>query len=376
MRRLSAELVAGMATLVVCVAIVVPVPFVTPADQFLVPVWVWGALAVLFFGATFACVAVSERSARAVVASLVQTVLVAALLITVPGAGWLPILLVFGAALSTYVAPRWTTVVVVAANTVTLTVTVALAGAFGPGVLSGAVGIAMYVLLQVSSVLVCIALQREQEMRAALSAAHTELAAAAVLREEASRASERLRISRELHDLIGHQLTVLTLELESAVHRDPVDAREHVERARTVARELLGDVRATVGELRRRAPDLRAALESVAAAVPQPRVVVTVADDVVADEEQTAALVRVAQELVTNAVRHAELATVLRLEVAASGDRLTLVAQDDGLTAGDVRLGNGLRGMVERLEALGGGARFDASSGFRVEAHLAARAAS
>jgi signal transduction histidine kinase len=196
-----------------------------------------------------------------------------------------------------------------------------------------------------------------------------------VLREEASRASERLRISRELHDLIGHQLTVLTLELESAVHRDPEAAREHVERARGVARELLGDVRHTVGELRRRAPDLRSALESLAAAVPRPRVEVTVGDDVVADEEQTAALVRVVQEVVTNAVRHAQLATVLHLEVTADGDRIMLVAQDDGLTSGPVRLGNGLRGMVERLEALGGGAAFDASAGFRVEAHLEAHLA-
>ena len=151
----------------------------------------------------------------------------------------------------------------------------------------------------------------------------------------------------------------------------------HVERARTVARELLGDVRATVGELRRRAPDLRDALDAVAAAVPSPRVEVDVAEDVVADEEQTAALVRVTQEVVTNAVRHAEMATVLRIEVAADDDgALTLVARDDGLTSGPVRIGHGLAGIVERAEALGGGATFDASAGFTVRARLAARVAS
>lgn len=368
-------MLAGLTTLLVCLVIVVPVPFAGDPARFLVPVWVWGALAGLYFAAVLACAATTSRSGRAVVACLLQTALAAALVVTVPGAGWLPILLVVGAALSTYVAPPWTTVVVVVTNTAALAVVGGLSG-HGQGVLENALAVGLYLLLQVSAVMVSIALQREQRMRTELAAAHAELAAAAVLREEATRASERLRIARELHDLVGHQLTVLALELESAVHRDPDAGREHVERARAVARELLDDVRHTVGELRRRAPDLRAALEAVATAVPRPRVEVVVADDVVADEEQTAALVRVVQEVVTNAVRHAEMATVLRLEVAAHGDRLTLVAQDDGLSSGDVRLGNGLRGIVERTRALGGEASFDASAGFRVEAHLAARTAS
>jgi signal transduction histidine kinase len=140
--------------------------------------------------------------------------------------------------------------------------------------------------------------------------------------------------------------------------------------------ELLGDVRATVGELRRRAPDLREALGAIAAAVPHPRVEVLVADGVVADEEQTQALVRVAQEAVTNAVRHAEGASVLRITVTAAAGELVLVAHDDGYAVGDVRPGHGLRGITERLGALDGRVAYDGRAGFRLEASLPVRAAS
>jgi signal transduction histidine kinase len=375
-RRLGPEETSGLTILVVCLAVVVPVPFVAEPDRMLVPLAVWVLLAAAWFTATVVTVLSPPRTRAALGALAAQTLLTAALVITVPGIGWLPILLVFGAALSTYVGPTRVTVAVVVANTAALLLTYLLV----PGPVSGfeiVLSLGLYLLLQVASAAISVALQREQRMRTELSVAHTELAAAAVLGEEATRASERLRISRELHDLIGHQLTVLTLELESAAHLPGERGAQHVERARSVARELLGDVRSTVGELRRRAPDLREALDAVAAAVPSPRVEVLVAEDVVADEEQTAALVRVTQEVVTNAVRHAEMATVLRIEVSAGEDgALTFLARDDGLTSGPVRVGHGLAGIVERAEALGGGATFDASSGFTVEARLAGRAAS
>ncbi|MCZ2261860.1 two-component sensor histidine kinase [Isoptericola sp. QY 916] len=375
-RRLGPEETSGLTTLVVCLAIVVPVPFVADPDRMLVPLLAWVLLAAAWFATTVVAVLGPPRTRRTLAALAAQTLLAGALVVTVPGIGWLPILLVFGAAVSTYVAPVGATVAVIAVNTGSLLLSYLLV----PGEVRAfeiLLSLGLYLLLQVASAAISVALQREQRMRTELTVAHAELAAAAVLGEEATRASERLRISRELHDLIGHQLTVLTLELESAAHLPGERGAAHVERARTVARELLGDVRATVGELRRRAPDLRDALDAVAAAVPSPRVEVHVADDVVADEEQTAALVRVTQEVVTNAVRHAEMATVLRIEVAADDDgALTLVARDDGLTSGPVKIGHGLAGIVERAEALGGGATFDASAGFTVRARLAARVAS
>ncbi len=367
---------AGLAVLGACVAILVLVPIVLDAPAFVVPLWTWVLAAAGYLAVTVHMVQQTRSSRAATLGVAAQTALAGFLVIGVPGAGWLPILLVFGAATSTYVATWRVTALVIVANSAFLVAAeVIAAGQRGEPAVAWQVafGTGLYLVLQIASAFTSVALQREQRMRTELTVAHAELAAAAVLSDEASRASERLRIARELHDLLGHQLTVLTLELESATHRAGEAQAEHLERARSVARELLGDVRATVGELRRRAPDLREALGAVAAAVPHPRVAVRVADDVSADEEQTAALLRVAQEAVTNAVRHAEGATTLQIDVAVAGDALTLVAQDDGYAAGDVEPGNGLRGIAERVEALGGAVRHDGVRGFRLEVELPQR---
>ncbi len=67
---------------------------------------------------------------------------------------------------------------------------------------------------------------------------------------ESSRIAERMRISRELHDLVGHHLTALSLNLEVANHLVGGAAQEHVRQAQTVARLLLTDVREAVSQLR------------------------------------------------------------------------------------------------------------------------------
>lgn len=362
--------------LAVCFTVVLIVPLAVESPAYLIPVWTWWVAAVCYLSVTVWVMMQPSGARRTVAGVAAQTALAGVLIIGIPGAGWLPILLVFGAALSTYLVSWRVTAVVIVVNTAVLVVGLVLGARLRDSevpVVEIVLSAGLYLLLQVASALVSAVLQREQRLRTELSVAHTDLAAATVLRDETSRASERLRIARELHDLLGHQLTVLTLELESATHRTGAAQTEHVERARSMARELLGDVRTTVGELRRRAPDLREALGAVADAVPHPRVVVSVADDVSADEEQTAALVRVAQEAATNAVRHAEEVTQLTFEVGVANGMLTFVAQDDGYGAGRVTPGNGLRGIVERTEALGGSVRYAGGRGFRLEVAMPQR---
>src|ERR1700693_4311912 len=75
------------------------------------------------------------------------------------------------------------------------------------------------------------------------AAAHAELRAVNEILADSSRIAERLRISRELHDLLGHHLTALSLNLEAALHRTEGDARGHVQTAQTLAKQLLGDIR-------------------------------------------------------------------------------------------------------------------------------------
>jgi len=308
------------------------------------------------------------RPRGAQLAFALQVVLGIGIVTAAPGAGWLPILLVYTAALSAHVVTWRATAVVITANSVAVAVASWLVnGDLMPAVLSAAV----YTLLQLGTYFAVRAQDREIRMRNELAAAHAELRATSTLLAESSRADERLRISRDLHDAVGHQLTVLALELEIASHRAEPPAVEHVARARAIAGDLLAEVRQTVGELRRRAPDLREMLARIVVDIPAPRIHVRVADDVELDETRTVTLVRCVQEVVTNAIRHADAGN-LWIEVTQQGGTVVLTAHDDGRGAERLVIGNGLRGISERLAALGGDATFATTGGFRVEARVPA----
>ncbi|MFI7677298.1 sensor histidine kinase [Actinophytocola sp. NPDC049390] len=364
---------SGVAMLVVCVGVGVPV--ILGATEPAVPHAVWLAGFAAVIAAAVGSVFTERPAARYVLYGL-AVVVSWGLVVTAPGAGLLPILLVALAALGAELVTVPVALAVTGANTAIVAVTAARQGGGAVDVLT--VG-GFYALIQLATVLSVAASLRERRARRELAAANVELRAAGVLLEESARTAERLRISRELHDLIGHQLTVLALELEAARHRADGRAREHVERAGTVARELLADVRATVDTLRTdHATDLAEALRRVGRQVPGLAVTVEIDDAVGADEEQTAVLVRAMQEIVTNTLRHGHAAT-LRVEVARDGDRIRMTAVDDGRGTREVRVGNGLRGLSERVAALGGdvsfdgAASFDGTAGFRVTATVPVR---
>ncbi|TDE54038.1 two-component sensor histidine kinase [Nonomuraea mesophila] len=350
------------------VSVVAGGPVLVGAADAVIPRALWITLFVVFIAAVL--VAGGSGRPRWARHGAFAAAVVAAWVVVVAAEHWnlLPILLVIVAAMSVHVVPPWAGFVVVGLNTVVLAVSAAWRGLDAP---ETALGIGFYVLIQAATLLSSLATMREQKMRRELAEAHVGLQAASVLLSESARTAERLRISRELHDLMGHQLTVLTLELEAARHRDGERAREHVERADRVARDLLGDVRATVGRLRTESSDLTKALRQVVRDLPGLEVSIEVAPEVRAGEEQVAALVRAVQEIVTNTIRHAG-ARELWIEVASDGDAVRLTAVDDGRGAADPVLGNGLRGLAERFEALGGEVSVDGRRGFRVTAEVPA----
>jgi signal transduction histidine kinase len=188
-----------------------------------------------------------------------------------------------------------------------------------------------------------------------LARVNAELQATQELLADSSRMAERLQISRELHDTLGHHLTVLSVNLELAKQTVEGRAAEPVQEAQAVTRLLLADVREVVGALRDdRFVDLRRALETLAAGTPEPRVHLSFPEDLeIRDPSQAHALFRCAQEAITNAVRHAR-AHNLWIELGKEGDGIALRARDDGRGAAAVRAGNGLQGMRERLEGIGG----------------------
>jgi signal transduction histidine kinase len=184
---------------------------------------------------------------------------------------------------------------------------------------------------------------------------NAELRATRVLLAESSRMSERLRISRELHDLLGHHLTALSLNLEVAGHLTEGKALEHVRQSHTLAKLLLTDVREAVSEMREeRGVDLAEALRTLAEGVPALDVRLDLPETLrIDDPERANVLLRCAQEIITNAVRHAG-ATRLDLRVEPQAGGILMQARDDGRGSDAPTPGNGLRGMRERLAGCGG----------------------
>lgn len=362
-RRWTADELSGLAMLVIVVAVGCPVLFgaVTPG----IPRVAWAALFVVAVVALF-FTAISERGSRKAYFALAVAVVSSwSVVATSPATGLLPILLVVTAAVSVYVVPVRVALTIVAFNTVVLAATATIPGATGEVALM----VGFYLLIQLATVFGSVSLLREQRMRRELAEAHVELRAATVLLAESARTAERLRISRELHDLIGHQLTVLALELEVARHRDGTGTHEHIERAAGVARDLLTDVRTTVGELRAEPRDLAEALHGVVRDLPGPDVTIAVDPEVRVGDEEVVAFVRALQEIVTNTLRHSD-AGELRVDVTCDGTGTVMSAVDDGSGACAPAFGNGLRGLSERFEALGGGLTVDGSRGFRVTARV------
>jgi signal transduction histidine kinase len=193
---------------------------------------------------------------------------------------------------------------------------------------------------------------------------NAELRATQQLLADSSRLAERLHISRELHDAVGHHLAVLSLNLELAAIRADGPAAAPVREAQAVAKLLLADVRDTVSSLRHHGPvDLRRALLTLVSGASEPRIHLSLpAGAELADPSQAHAVFRCVQEAITNAVRHAEARNVW-IELAREPGRLELRIRDDGRGAPEPRPGNGLTGMRERLEAAGGGLELDCQPG-------------
>lgn len=226
--------------------------------------------------------------------------------------------------------------------------------------------------------------------------ARTELAAAQARLAETTREAERLRIARDLHDQVGHQLTALALNLEAAtLLAAGTPAAEPVEACRLLAKETLADVRTVVSQMRgdagtpgAQAPpydgaQLAGRLRDLGATVPAPQVITSVVGVGSLRPATYDVLLRAAQEIVTNAARHSG-ASELRIDVYAEDGEIVLRGVDDGPGPGGaperggdapragIVEGNGLRGMRERVGALGGVVTIAGppGGGFRVVARL------
>jgi len=206
--------------------------------------------------------------------------------------------------------------------------------------------------------------QRERLARQELTRTHTELLSTRALLAQSSRNEERLRISRDLHDTLGHHLTALSLQLDVASRLSDGKAAEHVHQAHAITRLLLGDVRNVVSELRGSTRfDLGTAIRLLAADVTGIEIRLELPTVLEIEEGARAdALLKCVQEIITNTTRHAS-ARNLWITIARDSDGISLRARDDGRGTNMIQPGHGLTGMRERFEALGGRIELRSSEG-------------
>jgi signal transduction histidine kinase len=198
--------------------------------------------------------------------------------------------------------------------------------------------------------------RRAEEMAEYLRAANAELLTSRTLLAESARDAERLRLSRELHDVAGHSLTALKLNLRALAADPRQPDPERVRLCAELADELLGSLRAVVREMRQdEGLDLEEALRRLALPFPRPRLQLRLDPALqLRGRERVEAVLRAVQEALTNAARHGP-ARELSVTLDQRDGRLRLQIEDDGRIAAQPEAGGGLSGMRERFEALGGG---------------------
>ena len=206
--------------------------------------------------------------------------------------------------------------------------------------------------------------------------------------------AERLRIARDLHDVVGHHLSVAALHASvaaEAIGTDPRAAAEAIGRVRESTATSLRELRAAVGVLRERGDDVvrgpvgLAGLDALCGPLRAAGVEIVVraaVNDGDLDGSTDTVASRIIQESITNVLRHAQASRVA-IDVHLCGDRLVASVVDDGRGPGAaLREGTGIRGMRERAALVGGAvvvgavdAGANGGGGFAVRVELPRRAA-
>jgi two-component system sensor histidine kinase DesK len=177
--------------------------------------------------------------------------------------------------------------------------------------------------------------------------------------------AERERVARDVHDVLGHSLTVVTVKAELAerlIDIDPARAKSEIAEIRSLSREALAEVRATVAGLRvaRLGDELDAARTALAGAGIAAELP---ADPSVVDPRHRIVVAWVLREAITNVVRHSG-AGACAVELSHDG----IVVADDGVGVTEDAVEQGFRGLRERVATAGGTLRIsDARPGTRLE---------
>jgi signal transduction histidine kinase len=247
----------------------------------------------------------------------------------------------------------------------------------GAGISTAILFMAMFAQMRLSEQQ---ARERAEQLAAELERANAQLAAYATQAEELAMTQERNRLAREIHDNLGHTLTIVNVQLEAAkavMDSNPGRALGAIDKAQELARRGLADVRESVAALRESPVSNRPLGEAIASLVKEAESNGIVTEFKVTGEPQalehriSLALYRAAQEGLTNVRRHARASRVdVLLDFQPS--QVHLQVRDNGVGAAETAGGFGLLGIRERMHLLGGRLEIDtaARSGFRLTASV------
>ena len=220
----------------------------------------------------------------------------------------------------------------------------------------------------------------EREARTALAEANQLLRDHASQVEELATTKERNRLAREIHDSVGHYLTVVNVQIGAArtmLDQDRSRALEHLSKAQSLTQEGLAEVRHSVAALRASPTESRPLPEALTALVDQWRAAGLNANFRVSGTMRTLTpqtnltLYRAGQEALTNVAKHAN-ATTVNVRLNYDYDRIRLTVKDNGVGASESEGGFGLLGIRERVQLLNGSVRVttDAGKGFILEVEV------
>lgn len=214
----------------------------------------------------------------------------------------------------------------------------------------------LYGCFHLFAVMVQSATQAEQKAKEELASKHQQLLATQQLLQAASRQSERTRIARNLHDVVGHHLTALTIQLQVASHLTDGEARSQVDKCHHLAKLLLADVREAVSNMRQYADmSLLDAISPLLSLLPdQLEIELQIpADIMLNDLQQAQHLLCMVQEAISNTLKHSG-ANKVWVNAGVADGQLQLTIYDNGSLAPHWQPGNGIKGMQERLAECGG----------------------
>ena len=208
-----------------------------------------------------------------------------------------------------------------------------------------------------------VARQKAELLTSQLEKANLQLAAYAIQAEELATTQERNRLAREIHDSLGHALTVVNVQIEAArtvLAHDPARALQALGQAQQLTQQGLVQVRASVAALRESALGSRTLSEAITMLLDElrPAGIITLLQvtgtPAPASVQVELALYRAAQEALTNVRRHARASRVDVMLSYAENERITLTIRDNGIGAASTRGGFGLLGINERVQLLKG----------------------